>query len=460
MMKTLYLRIVWTTIFVMLVSSFIAFIVSNVYYQQFLKPYNDGKITAMAQNIAAFTNNNPSLNKDNYLNHIGALGYQIYLVNEQGGNDYGGAFRDRNLGADIIRRVQAGETYHGISHFAGNAFVTGFFDNEAVNTIGVPVMINGDRYALFMRPNTEVQFGELRLFFSVLVLLMILISMVLVIMSTRYIVKPIVTLTDATKKIAQGMYDVDLNVKRKDEIGTLTNHFAKMAKSLSQLDEMRQEFVSNVSHEIQSPLASIQGFAQTLRTEKLSDAERERYLTIIEEESQRMSSLSKQLLTLATLDKEDTTLEKKSYDVAAQIKQVILMTEWSWQEKDLAFSLNIASASITADEKLLHQVWVNLITNSIKYTGAGGTISIDVSKTEWMCIVTITDTGQGIAPEDMPFIFDRFYRADKARNRKEGSTGLGLSIVQKIVHLHNGSIKVESETGGGTTFSVSLPILS
>ena len=147
--------------------------------------------------------------------------------------------------------------------------------------------------------------------------------------------------------MAKGKYNVDLYVKRRDEIGALASHFSEMAKSLEQLEEMRQEFVSNVSHEIQSPLASIQGFSKTLRSADLSDEQRNEYLSIIEEESRRMSSLSKQLLTLASLDKESEHIEKSTFDVATQIKQVLFMTEWSWREKELAIEMDLPSTMIS-----------------------------------------------------------------------------------------------------------------
>lgn len=143
---------------------------------------------------------------------------------------------------------------------------------------------------------------------------------------------------------------------------------------------MRQEFVSNVSHEIQSPLASIQGFSQTLQSKKLSEDQRQQYLSIIENESRRMSQLSKQLLTLASLDKEKEILSKNTFDVTAQMKQVVFMNEWSWREKDLTVEMEAPSALIYADEQLLHQVWTNLLVNSIKFTENGGSISIKLMK--------------------------------------------------------------------------------
>ena len=458
-MKTLYSRFVLTTICIMVLSSVIAFVLSNLYYQYNLKSFNDQKITGMAYDIQDFYKHNPEVNMEDYLTHVGKLGYQIYLVDEHGqGVFYGGEFRNHTLNPKVVKQVVNGKTYHGILNFPSKLFITGFFDNDLMNSIGVPIVIGGVTHALFLRPDVTVQFGEMRIFFSIIMMISILLSILLVGIITRHIVRPIVHLTDATKRISQGKYDLKLNVRRRDEFGKLANHFSHMAKGLEQLEQMRQEFVSNVSHEIQSPLASIQGFSQTLQTSKnLSDEQRQRYLSIIEEESRRMSQLSKQLLMLASLDKEEQILEKTTFDLAAQIKQVLLVTEWSWRSKELAIDMELPSVFIHGDQQLLHQVWTNLITNSVKFTDSGGTISLRISRQDDLCCIEISDTGVGMAAADLPHIFNRFYKADTSRDRKETSTGLGLSITQKIIDLHHGHIEVESQLGKGTTFRVLLP---
>lgn len=457
-MKTLYSRIVVTTICIMVLSSVFAFLLSNMYYQYNLKAYNDQKITDMAYDIENFYKHNPEVGIEDYLTHVGKLGYQIVLADGDGHEMfYGGEFSRNSLESEVIKEVVSGETYHGILNFPSKLFITGFFDNDLMNSIGVPIVIDGVTHALFLRPDVMVQFGEMRIFFSIIMIISILLSILLVGIITRHIVKPIVHLTDATKQISQGKYNLKLNVKRRDEIGKLSTHFSHMAKGLEQLEQMRQEFVSNVSHEIQSPLASIQGFSQTLQTKNLSEEQRNRYLSIIEEESRRMSQLSKQLLMLASLDKEEHILEKSTFDLAAQIKQVLLVTEWSWRSKDLAIDMELPSLFIHGDQQLLHQVWTNLITNSVKFTDSGGSISLRISRLDDMCCIEISDTGIGIAESDLPHIFNRFYKADTARDRKETSTGLGLSITQKIIDLHRGSIEVTSQLGKGTTFRVLLP---
>ena len=281
---------------------------------------------------------------------------------------------------------------------------------------------------------------------------------VLIVVLTRYIVKPVKQLTAATNKIVGGDYDIEMDVSRQDEIGNLARHFALMAQSLKRLDDMRQEFVANVSHEIQSPLTSIHGFAQSILDKEATPEEQERYIRIISEESSRLSALSKQLLTLAALDKEAGVLKRTSYRLDEQLRNSLIVMEWQWMEKGLSVEPDLPEIVIHADPQLLVQVWLNLITNSIKFSRPGGTISITIA-VERDIAVTIKDSGIGIPDSDLPHIFDRFYKADKARNRTHSGSGLGLAIAKKIVELHGGTIAVRSKSGEGTEFTVHLPHL-
>ena len=447
-----------TIIFVMIFSGLVSFLISNIYYHYKLKPYNDQKLTKMANEVKSFYEKNPSLTIQDYLENVGDLGYQVLLVDENEKRTfYGGSFRKSQLDRPTMKSVLNGKVYHGISQYPTSWFVTGFFDNSVVNTIGVPIHGNDQQYALFLRPNVELQFGELRILFSIILSLTILLSILMVFISTRYIVKPIVKLTEATKIIAEGKYKIRLQIKRKDEIGKLANHFTKMTKKLDQIEQMRQEFVSNVSHEFQSPLTSIQGFSQSLQADDLTDEQRKTFSSIIEKESKRMSLLSKQLLVLASLDKEEEILQKTEFDVAEQIKQIIVTNEWSWRTKNLAIEMELAPTNIFADKNLLHQAWTNLIMNSIKFNKEGGLISVRLSNEHDMVTVEIKDTGIGMSENDLPFIFNRFYIADKARIRKESSTGLGLAITKQIIECHNGEIHVESKLNEGTLFLIKIP---
>ena len=441
----------------MLLSSIIGFLLTNVYYQVKLKPYNSEKILRYAEEIKYLYEKQPEETKDEYLHSIAKLGYEIYVVDDQKhGKRIGKAFRKTKISDATIDEVLQGKTYNGVSTYPTRLFITGFFDNELINSVGVPLKHGDKQYALFIRPDIQQQFGEMRIFLALLLGFIVVLSIIFIAVAARYIVRPIQTFTKATQKIASGEYDIELEEGRKDEIGTLSTSFKKMTKSIKELDQMRQEFVSNVSHEFQSPLSSIQGFSKTLQSENMTEEERKHYLQIIEGESKRMSSLCKQLLTLASLDKEEKVLQIKEFDLHKQMKDVIFMLEWKWREKDIAVEFDIPHVNIKGDENLLHQVWTNIFTNSIKFIDSGGTIAFSARELETSVLISISDSGIGMEQEEVERIFDRFYKVDTARTRNVEGSGLGLSIVKKIVELHQGEISVESVKGEGTTFQMEL----
>ncbi|WP_342440119.1 HAMP domain-containing sensor histidine kinase [Paenibacillus sp. FSL L8-0436] len=458
-MKSLYVRMSVLFCSIILISSFMGFFASNFYYQVKIKPQNDAKLTKMAIGLQQFVQDHPDAVGE-YLLSTASLGYKLYLSNGQGDEKfYGLPFRKNDLGEDVLQNVLAGEVYHGVAEFPSQAFVTGFFDNQLSNSIGVPVHINGQTYALFMRPDAEVQFGELRIFFAVLLGVSILFSLWFVLVTVLHVVKPITRLTAATKRISKGRYDIRLNTRRRDEIGQLASHFMIMSQELERTNRARQEFVGNVSHEIESPLTSIQGFAHALKDSALPENQRLEYLSIIDGESRRLSMLSKQLLTLSSLDYDENALQKKSFDLRAQLRQVVQIMEWRLTEKELAVRLHVEDITLQGDTNLLYQVWMNLLSNAIKYTPSGGTITLSAEDTGGSCKVTVADTGEGISAAELPMIFDRFYKVDKARTRDSNSSGLGLSIAKKIIETHGGTIEASSTVGTGTTFTVNLPLL-
>jgi two-component system, OmpR family, phosphate regulon sensor histidine kinase PhoR len=262
---------------------------------------------------------------------------------------------------------------------------------------------------------------------------------------------------DALKRIAKGDFNVYLKTDQRNQFTHLIEHINHMAKQLKQIEEMRQEFISNVSHEIQSPLTSIMGFAQALQYDQLTNEERSHYLNIIETESRRLSKLSDNLLKLTSLESEHHPFEPRSYRLDQQLRNIILACEPIWMEKEMDMDISLAKVTIVADEDLMSQVWTNLIHNSIKFTPRLGRIRIHLEQVDGNAIIKISDTGIGISKKDQVHVFERFYKADKARERSKGGSGLGLSIVKKIIEIHEGTIFVESEEGRGTVFTISIP---
>ena len=267
------------------------------------------------------------------------------------------------------------------------------------------------------------------------------------------------TIIEPIQKIAKGDFSVKIRNEEKydGEIGVLVKSINDMTDELNTMEKMRQEFVSNVSHEIQSPLTSIKGFARALQDDNLTNEKRKHYLTIIETETTRLSKLSQNLLKLTLLESEEYSPERVTYRLDQQLKQIVLNSEPLWDEKDIDLELDLDKLHVTADQESMSQVWINLIHNSIKFTPNGGTITIQLKEHEKVVEVRIHDTGVGISEEQKQHIFERFFKADSSRNRTYGGSGLGLAIVKKVVDLHQGEIKVESIEGHGAEFIVRIP---
>lgn len=260
------------------------------------------------------------------------------------------------------------------------------------------------------------------------------------------------------KKIAQGDFDISIPVNETEPFNELAVSVNKMAQELGSMEKLRQDFISNVSHEIQSPLTSISGFAALLRNENATKRDVLHYATIIETESRRLSNLSGNLLKLSTLEADVTAFKMNYFRLDKQIESVLLMLEPQWVEKYISPDVSLAKIHISGNEDLLSEVWINLLHNAIKFTPEHGIIKVALSEKSGEIHCVIADNGIGISKEDQIHIFERFYKVDKSRDREVGGNGLGLSLVKKIVQIHNGSITVESKEGKGTEFTIRIPI--
>ncbi|PEY34552.1 two-component sensor histidine kinase [Bacillus cereus] len=291
-------------------------------------------------------------------------------------------------------------------------------------------------------------------------LFVVLISMLIGILMRPKREAMVWSIIEPIQKITKGDFSVKIrNEEQYDgEIGVLVKSINEMADELNVMERMRQEFVSNVSHEIQSPLTSIKGFARALQDDSLSDEKRKHYLTIIETETTRLSKLSQNLLKLTLLESEEYLPEHITYRLDQQLKQIVLNCEPLWSEKEIELELSLDKVYVTADKESMSQVWINLLHNSIKFTPSGGAIMIQLIRNGEQAEVHIRDTGIGISEEQKKHIFERFYKADSSRNRAHGGSGLGLPIVKKVVDLHQGEIRVESEVRKGTEFIVLIPM--
>ncbi|WP_071460349.1 two-component system histidine kinase PnpS [Bacillus massilinigeriensis] len=228
---------------------------------------------------------------------------------------------------------------------------------------------------------------------------------------------------------------------------------------LKKLEQMRKDFVANVSHELKTPITSIKGFTETLLDGAMNDrGSLEAFLPIILKESERLQTLVQDLLDLSKLEQQGFYLDLQEINIVTEIKEVIAILQSRANEKQICLEFTEPEQETTAegDANRLKQVFINLISNAIAYTPNGGLVSVAVRDYRDGIIVKVKDTGIGIEKEEIPRIFERFYRVDRARSRNSGGTGLGLAIVKHIVEAHKGSIQVKSEVGKGTVFYIRL----
>lgn len=321
--------------------------------------------------------------------------------------------------------------------------------------LAFPFLYKGNMAVLSVQLDTVDEQLAIYQYFVTLASILI-IGSIFIGVTSHYIIKPIQVVTRATKELAKGNYHIRLSLNQKDEIGVLANSFNEMANQLNQVEKSRQEFVSNVSHEIQSPLTSIKGFSQILLNNQIPEAEKEKCLQFIFIESNRLSKLGEQLLKLSSLESEKHPYTPSFYELDEQIRKTIISLEPQWNEKRIHLHLQLPKTIIFADQDLLAQVWMNVITNSIKFTPENGSISITLNSNDKHIQIAIQDSGVGISKEDIPFIFQRFYQADRSRDRNQKGNGLGLSIVKKIVEIHEGTITVKSDPLKGTCFIITF----
>lgn len=319
-------------------------------------------------------------------------------------------------------------------------------------------MINGKSLLISIQKDATI---NQNLFFDsavVAVFCVLIAGSIMFIVLADIIVKPITRLNKATHELSKGNYRVRVNYTGNDEIARLNRSFNQMAQQLAKSEEIRQQFISDVSHEFQTPLTAIGGFATILKNEKLSDEQRKKYADIILFHSRRLSTLAKNMLQLTILENEDVVLEKKEFSLVEQVMRVIDTQDDFAIRKDIEIEFKRPKNDILieADEARLEQVWINLINNAIKYTNEHGVVTIEIKKNVMDIEVVISDTGIGMSKEAISHIFERFYRQDKSR-KIEGN-GLGLSIVKRIIDLHHGTIEVVSQEDAGSVFTVKLPI--
>ena len=273
--------------------------------------------------------------------------------------------------------------------------------------------------------------------------------------------EPMHKMAEAARKVSEGDFSVYVptihTADKLDYLDVMILDFNKMVEELGSIETLKTDFISNVSHEMKTPIAIIKNYAQLLRAGKASKEQREEYAKGIEDAASRLSSLISNILKMNKLENQRLIPEAETYDVCRQLCESVLLFEDAIEEKEIELEADIEdTAMIRADASLMELVWNNLLSNAVKFTGQGGTITVRQTSDAEHIRVSVSDTGCGIANESIKHIFDKFYQGDTSHSM-EGN-GLGLALVKRVLELMDGEIQVTSEERKGSTFLVTLPV--
>ncbi|MCK9330683.1 MAG: HAMP domain-containing histidine kinase [Candidatus Cloacimonetes bacterium] len=306
---------------------------------------------------------------------------------------------------------------------------------------------------------SEIEYAAKLTFVNILFLSLVL-TIIYAVVRTVRIRKPLNRILDALSHLSRGDFSISIDEGvpgNETEFDVIAKDLNKVAIELRNVETLRTDFVSNVSHEIKSPLAVIQNYATLLSSPDLEPQQRIEYCGQIINGTQRLSTLVSDILNLNRLENQEIFPSQKSYDLGEQLCECLLSFENVWEDKKIEINTDLQSdVCIISDRNLLDIVWKNLFSNAFKFTPSGGNVSLSLHVEDDAAVVHVCDSGCGITPEVGKHMFDKFYQGDTSR--KSESNGLGLALVRRIVDILNVDISVKSKAGEGTDFRLVLPI--
>ncbi len=286
----------------------------------------------------------------------------------------------------------------------------------------------------------------------------ILVAVSMVFMIRMVFIRPIKIIMAAMDRLARGEFETRIDFSREKyiprEIRDFGESFNKTAMELSGTELLRKDFISNFSHEFKTPIVSINGFADLLLEEGISEEERKEFLTVIRDESRRLADLSSSILALSRIESQTILQDRESFRLDEQIRQCLLVTEQKWKEKDLDYQVYLEEVTYAGNPSLLKEVWLNILDNGAKFSPEGEVIGVTLRKKGDVITAAFTDHGPGMDEKTKSHIFEQFYQGDTS-HRSQGN-GLGLAMAWKVAALHGGEILVDTAPGRGSCFTVIL----
>ncbi len=432
---------------------------------EYLTKRNENDLNSVADKLAELTvaaskEGDSALIQKLYNLNIGAIssstGTFIIILDKDGNTvTTSGENITVTVNTEFSQGVLAGKT----EKFLGN--LGGLF-NTTMLTVAKPIImddaVGGAVFVNLPIPEIhEIRSDVIRIFL-LSVCFVVVVALVFIYMMSNRLTKPIKEVNNAAKSIAGGDFAKRVDIRAENELGELGATFNKMADSIEQLENMRRSFVANVSHELRTPMTTITGFVEGIMDGTIPPEKHEQYLSIVLDESKRLSRLVTDLLDLSKMEQGKFNLEMREFDLNEMIRLNIIKSEKRITEKNIQLTVSFQQENqkVIADKDSIQRVLTNLMDNAIKFTQPGGFMDIRTGLANGKVFVAIQNSGMGIAKEELTHVFDRFYKTDKSRSQDKSGAGLGLFIVKNILQSHGENIWAESNPGEYTRFNFTL----
>lgn len=339
---------------------------------------------------------------------------------------------------------------------------SGLFETPML-VVGYPLDLGQMLGILICRPMPEIQSSIYDMYRATTVsfFLVFIFGIVISNLTYRRLTRPLMEMNRAARVIANGNFEQRVEITSEDELSELGQSFNHMAESLENHENTRREFIANVSHDLRSPLTSMQGFLTAMLDGTIPKDNQEKYMKIVLEETYRLTRLTEGIVDLSRAENSRILLDETDFDMNAVLRNAITLLEPQLNKKQLAIMVAYAQQEtmVHGDQDKISRVVQNLLANAVKFSNMDGIIELETTILDnKKVLVTVTDYGIGISEEDQKYIFDRFYKGDATRNHDKIGSGIGLSIVREFIHAHGETITVKSEEGVGSTFAFSLKI--
>lgn len=405
-------------------------------------------------------------------------GYIVDILNRNADNNDAIIFVTDSRGKVLVASDNAsGRIPESVSDYLVEGYISedylysdlgGIFEEEHVNIIRpVNVIPTGhvdynsevNAGAIFISSkNTNPIFEKLGGHFIMTLMWIFLVSLLAIYFVSERISRPLKEMSYAAKNFAKGKFNVRVPVRGNDEVAELATAFNNMAGSLEKLEENRSMFLSNISHDLRTPMTTISGFIDGILTGAIPEDKTRHYLEIVASEVRRLARLVNQLLDITRLESGERKINKTSFDICELARQILISCEARIDSKmlDVTFECDEDNMSAMADRDAIHQVLYNLIDNAVKFSDEKGELKVKIHSTDKSVVVSVRNTGKGISAEDIPHVFERFYKSDRSRGLDKSGLGLGLYISKTVIDQHGEEMWVKSEEGAWCEFAFTL----